>query len=136
MSWNQRSQAVEDVDQKFKLITQLGGTELALSQLAVEEGSAAGPRRPHKVSSYALCKRAGLDVVVAALGISPSKFAENLEDSYKRHEPEDLRVAPEEFASEHVTEVVCAPFSVCFVVFDAVMFVGFAGEQGYFCELL
>ena len=97
-------QELEDVDHKFKLTVSVTGPELALSQLAIDERGQ-GSRRPQRSSTYALCKRGGLDVVVAALGLSPDKYAENLEALMKKHEPEDLRVAPEEFASQHVTQV-------------------------------
>lgn len=49
--------------------------------------------------------QAGLGEVVAALGITASQLAENLDASYKRHEPENVRELPEDLAAQSILEV-------------------------------
>ena len=45
-------------------------------------------------SGYGVCKRAGLDPLVAALGLTPSELGDNLDAGYKRSEPTDIRSQP------------------------------------------
>ena len=49
-------------------------------------------------SSYGICKRAGLDSLVSALGLSPAQLGENLDVGYKRNEPADAAETPDALA--------------------------------------
>lgn len=77
------------MEARFQLASAAMSAEDALSQLSVAEG---GRRRPQKATAYQLCRRAGLGEAVAGLGLSAERFAENVDATYKRHEPQDPQV--------------------------------------------
>lgn len=54
--------------------------------------------------AYSLCKKLGVDGLVKKFGLPPEKFAENLRDSYTRHEVEQYPLDPMETAKEYLTE--------------------------------
>lgn len=55
--------------------------------------AAAAKRRPQKASAYAQCRRAGLGEAVRGMGLSAEQFGENVDATYKRHEPKDPDVS-------------------------------------------
>ncbi|KAK9828928.1 hypothetical protein WJX72_002842 [[Myrmecia] bisecta] len=94
---------VEDVDARFRLV-QAAAADSQLSQLSIDE-SPGKRRRPQKFTRYSLCKRAGLDRLAAKIGLSASQLGQNLDIGYKRHDPEDPKVPPEELAADYVTQM-------------------------------
>eukprot|EP00884_Botryococcus_braunii_P001188 jgi/Botrbrau1/1106/Bobra.0162s0007.1 len=108
------AEEVDDVDAKFRLVQLASVTDdiLALSMADL------GPhRRPQRASHYTRCKQAGLGEVVAAMGITAAQLAENLDASYKRNEPENVRELPEDLAAQSILE---APFDTPEAVLKAV----------------
>ncbi|XP_055593404.1 transcription elongation factor SPT6 [Uranotaenia lowii] len=52
---------------------------------------------------YAMCRKGGLSGLAKRFGLSPEQYAENVRDSYQRHEVEQETSEPSEVASEYVT---------------------------------
>ena len=62
------TQAIRDVDEKFKLASARSTNTTALAALTVSD-----KRRPKRRSDFADAQRAGLYAVVQALGITPAR---------------------------------------------------------------
>ncbi|CAL8470742.1 g10284 [Coccomyxa elongata] len=92
------SEEVADVDAKYKL----RASELAddVAALSIEEQALR--RRPKKTSAYETLKKAGLEPVVREMVISAEELGENLDIGYRKHDREDPKIMPEEFAADHV----------------------------------
>jgi len=54
--------------------------------------------------TYSLCRKLGIDSLVKRFGLSPDKFAENLQNNYQRHEVEQYPDEPLEAAKEFVSQ--------------------------------
>ncbi|GAB4816099.1 hypothetical protein N2152v2_003145 [Parachlorella kessleri] len=112
----QSQEALDDVEATYQLLASSAlGAEDALSQLSVHDapGSqgagasgtpSAGRRRPQKSSAYALCRRLGLGAAVRGMVLSVEQFGDNVDAGYKRHEPPDPRVPPEEYFAAYVSD--------------------------------
>lgn len=100
----QTPEALDDVEAKFQLAAAApaGGDEV-LSQLSLEDGPG-GKRRPQKATPYHLCRKAGLGECVRGMVLPADQFAENVEATYKRAEPQDPQLPPEEYAAQFVRE--------------------------------
>ena len=70
----------------------------------------AGLRRPTRVTTYATCKRAGLDPLVAALGLSAAAMAENAVRGYPVTAPAPAEGLPDDLAAS-VAASLPPPFS-------------------------
>ncbi|XP_043230112.1 transcription elongation factor SPT6-like isoform X3 [Amphibalanus amphitrite] len=65
-----------------------------------------------RTGAYELCKRNGLEPLSRRFGLSPEQFAENLRDTYQRHEVEQLPSDPEEMAQQYITGNLATPQDV------------------------
>ena len=52
---------------------------------------------------YAMCRKNGICGFAKKFGLTPEQYAENLRDSYQRHEPEQEPTEPSELAKEYLT---------------------------------
>ncbi|BDA45673.1 Transcription elongation factor SPT6 [Coccomyxa sp. Obi] len=93
------NEEVADVDAKYKL----RASELAedVAALSIDE-RALLRRRPKKTSAYETLKKAGLEPVVREMVISAEELGENLDIGYRKHDREDPKIMPEEFAADHL----------------------------------
>ncbi len=97
---HERAQALDDVEAKYQLANAAAtsGAEEGLSQLSMEDrlsqgAGAGGRRRPQKASAYALCRKGGLGAALRGMGLTAEQFADNVDATYKRHEPQDPPVS-------------------------------------------
>lgn len=105
----------EKIKKASMMATDLGGeeekesgvnetSEAAISNEQGEKSSSILTRRrkPQRLSLHRLALRAGLTEVAEKLAITPSEFAENIEEGIAIHEPTDPEITPTEFASQWV----------------------------------
>jgi hypothetical protein len=67
----------------------------SMAALSLSEGTKA-PKAAKKSAKYALARRAGLGTITPSLGLSAAQFGENLDNNFKKHEPEDHKVRGDE----------------------------------------
>eukprot|EP00873_Tetraselmis_striata_P037857 jgi/Tetstr1/458121/TSEL_044613.t1 len=96
------TEAVNDIENKFRLLTQASADSMA--NLSLSDGKSA-PKASKRTAKYAIAKRAGLGAIAPSLGLSAAQFGENLDNNFKKHEPEDHKVSPIEMAAAHVSDV-------------------------------
>uniref|UniRef100_A0A061RB87 Transcription elongation factor SPT6 n=1 Tax=Tetraselmis sp. GSL018 TaxID=582737 RepID=A0A061RB87_9CHLO len=85
-------EAIDDIEAKFRLI-----------MIDSRETPASGEARknPKKTSLYSIARKSGIGAVMPSMGITAAQFGENLQQGYKKHEPEDPQVAPLEFVAPY-----------------------------------
>lgn len=65
-------------------------------------GEGAGFKQASRNDAYQLCAQAGLGSLAAKFGLTPSQFAENLNENYQRHEVEQYPVDPVQTAQDYI----------------------------------
>lgn len=92
-------------------------------EMDVDEDNNERPEEAIKVSRdtgpYARCRKAGICGFAKIFGLTPEQFAENLRDSYQRHEVEQDVSDPYEMAKNYIT----THFTTAEEVLDAARFV-------------
>lgn len=113
----QSMEALEDVEARFAMVLPAPEESLADldldgfsqdpaggSQIPSQEGpqGAARRRMPRRVTAHQIAIRAGLREAATALGMTGRQFGENIQASYKRNEPVDPSLTPEDYALEFI----------------------------------
>eukprot|EP00252_Welwitschia_mirabilis_P017917 TRINITY_DN3996_c1_g1_i1.p1 TRINITY_DN3996_c1_g1~~TRINITY_DN3996_c1_g1_i1.p1 ORF type:complete len:1701 (+),score=496.98 TRINITY_DN3996_c1_g1_i1:372-5474(+) len=80
---------LDDIDAKFNLYFPPDEVEV--------EGQ---PKRPKRKSFYSVCRKAGFGSLSKRFGLSAEQLCENIHAMYKKNEPEDATITPEDLASE------------------------------------
>lgn len=97
----------EDEDKLKSLQEELEGLHVDSNDIEVDEDNNERPEEAIKVSRdtgpYARCRKAGICGFAKFFGLTPEQFAENLRDSYQRHEVEQDVSDPFELAKNYIT---------------------------------
>lgn len=113
----------EDEDKLRALQEELESLQVDNNDMDVDEDNNERPEEAIKVSRdtgpYARCRKAGICGFAKCFGLTPEQFAENLRDSYQRHEVEQDPSDPFEVAKNYIT----THFTTVEEVIDATRFV-------------
>lgn len=113
----------EDEDKLRALQEELDSLHVDNHDMDVDEDNNERPEEAIKVSRdtgpYARCRKAGICGFAKLFGLTPEQFAENLRDSYQRHEVDQDPSDPFEAAKNYIT----THFTTVEEVLDAVKFV-------------
>ena len=112
----------EDDEDKLKALQQELNS-LNVDEMDIDEENNEVPEEAIKVSRdtgpYARCRKAGICSFAKFFGLTPEQFAENLRDSYQRHEVDQDSSDPYEMAKNYIT----TQFTTVEEVLDASRFV-------------
>lgn len=97
----------EDEDKLKALEEELEHLQMENPEMDVDEDNNERPEEAIKVSRdtgpYARCRKAGICGFAKLFGLTPEQFAENLRDSYQRHEVDQDPSDPFEAAKNYIT---------------------------------
>lgn len=104
---NDEELSEEDEDKLRALQEELESLQVENPEMDVDEENNERPEETIKVSRdtgpYARCRKAGICGFAKLFGLTPEQFAENLRDSYQRHEVEQDPSDPFEVAKNYIT---------------------------------
>lgn len=113
----------EDEDKLKALQEELESLQIDTHDIEIDEDNNERPEEAIKVSRdtgpYARCRKAGICGFAKLFGLTPEQFAENLRDSYQRHEVDQDLSDPFELAKNYIT----TQFTTAEEVLHAVKFV-------------
>uniref|UniRef100_A0A6B2EJU3 Transcription elongation factor SPT6 n=1 Tax=Phlebotomus kandelakii TaxID=1109342 RepID=A0A6B2EJU3_9DIPT len=101
-------EALENGEDVPEVVEILEDEEFEQPEESLKQAGDAGP--------YTMCRKAGVCGMAKKFGLTPEQFAENLRDSYQRHEVEQEPTEPTELARAYISPKFQTPEEVMYAV--------------------